>query len=92
MEEFARRSRLLFEGRLVFVTTPEDAVISKLEWAKIGESHRQIEDVRRLIQFRKDSLDRNYIEKWITNLGLEEQWNSVIKSDEAERSGADDRT
>lgn len=86
MEEFARRSRVPFKSTSVFVTTPEDAILSKLEWAKMGESRRQIEDVRRLIQFRHKSLDREYIEKWVTSLGLRDQWNDALRTSEGRTS------
>jgi hypothetical protein len=92
MEEFARRSPVQFEGKSVFVTTAEDAIISKLEWAKIGGSRRQIEDVRGLFQFRKETLDRAHIEKWVMSLGLREQWNDALGRRDARNTGADDRT
>jgi len=43
-EEFRRRKRVQFEGNPLFIASGEDVVISKLEWAKQGESKRQIED------------------------------------------------
>ena len=74
LAEFGRRTEADFEGLRVFVASPEDVVLSKLEWAKKGQSRRQIEDVAGLLQARASELDREYIEKWVKELGLEAEW------------------
>src|SRR4051812_29833077 len=43
-EEFERRKRTTVWEVPLYVATPEDIVVAKLEWAKLGESSRQIED------------------------------------------------
>ena len=73
-EEFQRRQTAPVQGVELFVATAEDIVISKLEWAKIGESARQIEDVVGILKVRGKELDRPYIEKWVTELGLSSEW------------------
>lgn len=78
-EEFRRRRRSAFEGISLFVASVEDTIVSKLEWAKLGESARQIEDVARLSQkiSISGSLDRAYIDKWVNELGLISQWSEA---------------
>jgi hypothetical protein len=76
-EEFKRRRSALVQGVDFFVATAEDIVISKLEWAKLGESARQIEDVVGILKVRGKNLDLPYIEKWVHELGLESQWNEA---------------
>lgn len=71
--ELDRRQRASIDGAEVFVASPEDTVVSKLEWAKHGESARQIDDVRRLLAMRP-ALDRDYIEHWVAELELGDQW------------------
>jgi hypothetical protein len=73
-EEFSRRRSALVQGVDFFVATAEDAVISKLEWAKLGESPRQIEDVVGILKVRGKDLDRPYIEKWVVELGISSEW------------------
>jgi hypothetical protein len=73
-QEFARRQRLNLEGVPLFVATAEDVIIAKLEWSKLAKSERQVEDVAGILRIRWDSLDRTYLEKWINELGLKEQW------------------
>lgn len=73
-EEFRRRTSADFFGVPIDVATIEDLVIAKLEWAKAGESTRQLEDVRVLLRVAGTELDRAYLHRWITSLGLEQQW------------------
>ena len=73
-EEFLRRRQVVFEGASLFVASPEDVIISKLEWAKMGQSLRQVEDVAGLLRKRWGSLDHSYLGKWIAELGLTSQW------------------
>ena len=78
-EEFRRRQRVTLHGVAVFMTTAEDAVISKLEWAKRAQSQRQIEDAAAILTMRWDALDHPYLAKLIGELGLKKEW------DEAQR-------
>jgi hypothetical protein len=48
-------------------------VLSKLEWSKLAQWHRHIEDVAGILRLRWESLDRRYLEKWIVELELQEQ-------------------
>ena len=72
--EFNRRRKVDFDGLSMSVATAEDIVIAKLEWAKIGGSDRQIDDVAGILRVQKEALDSGYIEQWVGSLGLEEQW------------------
>jgi hypothetical protein len=78
-EEFRRRQRATICSVPVFVLSAEDAILSKLEWSKIGGSHRQLEDVAGIVRIRWASLDGSYLKKWIEELGLETQWNEAHK-------------
>jgi hypothetical protein len=62
------------------VASPEDTLISTLEWATLGSgSELQLRDAAGILQLRGDSLDRGYVERWIAELGLEELWEQVRK-------------
>lgn len=62
------------EGHHVFVTSAEDALVSKLEWAKLTDSERQLEDAAGIVSIQGHDLDTEYIEKWSTTLDLKTQW------------------
>ncbi len=78
--EFGRRQRVDVQGLHIFVASAEDIVIAKLEWAKLGGSQRQIEDVIAILRLRRESLDRSYLEKWVRELGLAQQWNAALRA------------
>jgi hypothetical protein len=75
--EFFRRQRVAFEGMPLWVASLEDVIVSKLEWAKLGGSVRQLEDVVNLLRVAEEQIDRDYLDRWITELGLEAQWRAV---------------
>ena len=74
--EFARRRPIDFEGARLWVASAEDVIVSKLEWAKLGGSARQIEDVAELVRMA-GPLDDAYLEHWIAELDLGEQWRAA---------------
>ena len=49
-EEFERRKKTTVWEVPLYVATPEDIVVAKLEWAKLGESSRQIEDAAGILK------------------------------------------
>jgi hypothetical protein len=73
-EEFRRRMAINLAGIDLFAATPEDVIVSKLEWSKLGQSQRHIDDAAGVLRMRGDSLDRSYVEKWIAELGLVQEW------------------
>jgi hypothetical protein len=73
-EAFSRRTAAKIALVPLFAATAEDVIISKLEWAKMGGSLRQIEDVIGILKVQQNTLDFPYIEKWITELGLSAEW------------------
>jgi hypothetical protein len=75
--EFSRRKEEDLAGLRLTVATAEDVLIAKLEWAKTGESQRQLEDAAGIIRIKGDLLDTAYIDRWIAELGLEEQWTAA---------------
>lgn len=78
--EFGRRTRLEVMGVEMFVATLEDTIVAKLEWAQAGGgSQRQLEDVRELVKLGGARLDRAYVERWVTALGLEPMWSEALR-------------
>lgn len=74
LSEFERREPAEIDGLSFVITSAEDILIAKLEWFKIGESERQLEDAAGIIRVQADKLDTAYVEKWVKSLGLSEQW------------------
>jgi hypothetical protein len=76
-EEFDRRRRGNLAGQTMAIATAEDVIIAKLEWSKLGGSARQIDDAARVLARRTNDLDRGYVERWVRELELDEQWREV---------------
>lgn len=68
-EEFRRRRRVIIDDMAIFIVTPEDLIISKLDWARDTRSEVQLADVRNLLA--APGLDREYLTRWTTRLGLD---------------------
>jgi len=75
--EFTRRESHEVEGIRLTIATPEDVIVSKLEWAKASESERQLVDVAGILRMQRDNLDFPYIESWVRSLGLETAWEAA---------------
>lgn len=56
----------------VYLCSPEDVILSKLEWYRLGEetSERQWLDILGVIKVQGDSLDRIYLTDWARKLGV----------------------
>jgi hypothetical protein len=63
----------------VYAATPEDILIAKLRWAKIGESQRQIDDAAGVIRMQGEQLDMAYVNNWVTLLQLDEQLAAAVR-------------
>ncbi|MCS6294498.1 MAG: nucleotidyltransferase [Nitrospira sp.] len=68
-EEFARRRTVSIAGQQVFIVSPEDLILSKLDWAKESRSEMQLTDVRNLLN-SVQGLDTAYLSGWADRLGL----------------------
>lgn len=77
--EFERRTPVTLLGTSLFVATAEDTILAKLEWAKLGQSEQQLNDVRGIVVAQADALDRAYVERWLDALGVRALWEQVCQ-------------
>ena len=82
-EEFSRRRRVQLQGLSLCVASAEDVVIAKLEWSKLAQSQRQVEDVAAILRLQHKTLDHSYVNKWIRDLGLEREWADALRRAES---------
>jgi hypothetical protein len=73
LEEFSRRQRADLLGTAGFITTAEDLVLAKLEWAAASGSERQLSDVAGILAIA-GPLDTAYIDRWSGVLGVGDTW------------------
>ena len=74
--QFVRRTAHLLATnpeRTAYFASPEDNILAKLEWYQLGGgvSDRQWRDILNIIQVQGPRLDREYLEEWGIQLGVE---------------------
>jgi hypothetical protein len=80
--EFERRRSEDVLGVALMICSPEDSILSKLEWAKrSGGSERQLRDVSGVWQIRRAELEKDYIDRWALELGVEDLWQRIQDGD-----------
>ncbi len=67
--EFARRQAHEVAGSTIWLTSPEDLLLSKLAWARASDSELQLRDARNLTSSVPD-LDWPYIRQWAGELSI----------------------
>ncbi|QYO65701.1 hypothetical protein [Leptolyngbya sp. 7M] len=81
-ESFRGRIRANIADVIVWVTTKEDLIIAKLNWARDTHSGTQIRDIASLTD---SDYDAEYVEHWIDSLGLQNIWSKVLNGRHNER-------
>jgi hypothetical protein len=76
--EFSRRKKVVVDDQDLYVVSPEDLILSKLEWAKDSRSEVQISDARNLLRDVK-GLNRRYLSRWAKKLGIESLYREAGK-------------
>lgn len=76
--EFGRRRSATLLGLELALTSPEDLAIAKLEWSVLGDSELQRRDLVQLLESVGSTLDRKYVDDWVSRLGLESAWRTVL--------------
>ena len=59
-------------GRRLWIASAEDTILAKLRWYRLGgeTSERQWSDVRGVVELRGSELDREYLRRWASVLGV----------------------
>lgn len=73
ISEFARRKKIkINEGLEVYLASPEDLILKKLDYYREGESEKHLNDIRDILM--NVQLDEEYLQLWITKMGLTNEW------------------
>lgn len=67
------------------IASPEDIILSKLEWYRAGGgvSKRQWRDVMGVIAVQGDRLDKQYLRKWAVSLGIDDLLYRALSNEDA---------
>ena len=68
---FKRKIQKDINDLQVWITSPEDTIISKLRWCKLSNGNeKQFKDTLNVFEVQYEILDFPYIQIWIEKLGL----------------------
>lgn len=76
-ELFQRRKTAILSGEKIHFISPEDLILSKLQWYEKSGSSRHLEDIESVFKISGEKLDTVYLKKWATKLdphGLLKKW------------------
>jgi hypothetical protein len=79
IEEFNRRTNGITLGIEAVLITPEDSILSKLDWSRNSQSPRQFEDAVGVAAANLAALDLQYLRKWAAQLGVESRLEQVLE-------------
>jgi hypothetical protein len=83
IEEFRRRQPAMMSGLSVPIASPEDVILTKLEWNKLTPSEQQVRDALSVAVVQGSKLDRAYLRHWGAALGVTGQLEEILrKADE----------
>ncbi len=66
--EFSRRRKMKIGNIETWIVSPEDLIISKIEWIQLYQSPKQIEDIKQLLKYKP--LNIVYVIEWCEKLKL----------------------
>jgi hypothetical protein len=76
-EAFARRKLYPHDRFMVAIATPEDVIITKLEWHRMSDMDKHYLDARGVYAVQKDTLDIAYIERWCETRSILDLWHRL---------------
>lgn len=79
-ESFRRRTRRQFFGKERWFSTAEDTILSKLDWCKMTDSERQLDDAVGIAKVQGSTLDLPYLRKWSRELGVEDLLTRILQA------------
>lgn len=75
-QNFARRQEKRKGSVGFWITTPEDLILSKLQWGFASRSEKQARDIRVMLR-EVHELDLAYVEDWADKLGVRAWFDSI---------------
>lgn len=72
-----RKVRLTDAAEASFAA-PEDVIIKKMEYYRVGGSEKHLRDITGILSISRGQIDQKYITEWASRLGLLEIWNAIL--------------
>lgn len=71
---FARRRQVRVLGLDMCLSSPEDTIVTKLDWFKKSDIDKHFSDAQGVYRIQKGTLDEEYITRWCERKSLAELW------------------
>jgi hypothetical protein len=62
----------------VYIHSPEDLILYKLMYFGLSQQSKHSRDIAAILKAKKDELDMDYIEGWVSRLGLSSLWKEML--------------
>jgi hypothetical protein len=77
--EFQRRRQVSINGLDIWMLSPEDVILSKLEWSRGQQPGRQFRDAVGVAIVKWDNLNWEYMKKWACELQVDDLLKQLIE-------------
>ena len=78
-EAVRRRSQFnIIQPRSGLKVDVEDAIVKKMEFFRDGGSDKHLRDITGVLKTSAGEIDRDYIDRWATTLGLTDIWQAIL--------------
>lgn len=75
---FDRRRKVIYGDVEVWFPSPEDAILSKLRWARAtGDGERHLRDARGVYEVQGAALDEEYLQRWAESLSVSDLYAGI---------------
>jgi len=65
-------------GYAVQFAAPEDVILKKMEYYRLGQSEKHTRDILGILREQGNRIDREYIRQWAEKMGLTEIWEAIL--------------
>jgi len=65
------------KGKTIWIAPPEYVIIEKLLYYREGRAEKHIHDIQGMFAVSGDLIDYAILQKWVSKLGLADQWQTV---------------
>lgn len=76
--EFENRKLKKINGQDVYFASPEDLILSKLQWFKDTQSTRHLEDAESVLKISSQKLNMEYLKQWAERLEVSDILNNLL--------------
>lgn len=77
-QEFDRRRQANLMGLTLWVVSPEDSILSKLEWSKGRQPQMQYNDALSVLRVQRETLDYDYLKTWAGELNVRNELEQLL--------------